>query len=88
MPIAQWRFKGEDETVRHLGPTAQDFRAAFGLGYNDKTIALVDTEGVALAAIQGLHQIVQEKDSEIAQLRVWKEQLEQKLQVIEAKLGM
>jgi hypothetical protein len=65
MPIAQWRWKGEAETVRHVGPTAQDFRAAFGLGYDDKTITLVDSEGVALAAIQGLNQIVQEKDAMI-----------------------
>ncbi len=80
MPITQWRWKGEAETVRHVGPTAQDFRAAFGLGYDDKTITLVDTEGVALAAIQGLNakleeriadkerQIV-EQQSEIAELR-------------------
>jgi hypothetical protein len=34
---------------------AQDFRAAFGLGENDTTIATVDADGVALAAIQGLN---------------------------------
>ena len=57
----------------------------------DKTIATIDESGVALAAIQGLNakleaQVV-EKDSEIAQLKAWKETLEQKLQAIEAKLS-
>jgi hypothetical protein len=69
MPITQWRWKGEAETVRHVGPTAQDFRAAFGLGYDDKTITLVDTEGIALAAIQGLYAELKERDATIAELR-------------------
>jgi hypothetical protein len=64
MPIARWRWKGEAETVRHIGPTAQDFRAAFELGYDDKTIALVDSEGVALAAIKGLNAKLEERLAE------------------------
>ena len=48
---------------------AQDFRAAFGLGIDDKSIAMTDVSGVALAAIQALHQLVREKDREIADLR-------------------
>ena len=46
--------KADDGAVRHIGPVAQDFRAAFDLGADDKTIATVDADGVALAAIQGL----------------------------------
>ena len=55
LPITRWNFK-EDKASEHLGPMAQDFRAAFGLGLDDKHIATVDEEGVALAAIQGLNQ--------------------------------
>ncbi len=54
LPISRWNFKGEAETP-HLGPMAQDFHAAFGLGTDDKHIATVDADGVALAAIQGLN---------------------------------
>ena len=54
--------------VRRLGPVAQDFHAAFGLGSDDKSISTVDASGVALAAIQGLHQLLQEKDVRIATL--------------------
>ena len=51
LPVSRWNYK-EDKTQQHLGPMAQDFRAAFGLGPNDTSIATVDADGVALAAIQ------------------------------------
>ena len=47
---------------------AQDFHAAFGLGSSDTTITTIDTEGVALAAIQGLDQKLEEKEARIATL--------------------
>ncbi len=68
MPLLSWNFKGADPTIRSLGPTAQDFYAAFGFGRDDKTVASINLEGVALAAIQGLHQLVQEKDARIVAL--------------------
>jgi hypothetical protein len=72
LPLQSWNYR-EDSTTRHLGPMAQDFHAAFGVGADDKHIATVDAEGVALAAIQGLNQkleqTVKEKDAEIQTLR-------------------
>jgi trimeric autotransporter adhesin len=68
LPVSNWRFKAAPEAM-HVGPMAQDFMAAFHLGTDDKTISAMDEGGVALAAIQGLAQIVQEKDAEIANLR-------------------
>jgi len=62
LPIAEWSFK-QDAGTRHVGPMAQDFRAAFGLGTDDKHIATVDADGVALAAIQGLNQKLEEKNA-------------------------
>jgi molecular chaperone GrpE (heat shock protein) len=44
---------------------AQDFHAAFGLGTDDKHIATVDADGVALAAIQALNQKVEEQRQEL-----------------------
>jgi Chaperone of endosialidase len=52
LPIERWSYKGEP--VRHLGPMAQDFAAAFGLGADDRHIFPLDAAGVALAAIQEL----------------------------------
>ncbi len=64
MPISRWNFISDPATA-HLGPMAQDFHAAFGLGMDDKHIATVDEEGVALAAIQGLSEKVEEKNARI-----------------------
>ena len=75
MPISEWNFK-KGETSRHLGPMAQDFKAAFNLGMDDKHIATVDEGGVALAAIQGLDQELKEKDAEIRDLKERLEKLE------------
>ena len=59
LPISSWNYK-DDASSRHLGPMAQDFHAAFGVGPDDRHIATVDADGVALAAIQGLNQKLEE----------------------------
>ena len=69
LPITSWQYKDEDAAVRHLGPMAQDFRAAFELGMDDKSIATIDSSGVALAAIQGLNAQVQAQREQIAALQ-------------------
>ncbi|MDM8536889.1 tail fiber domain-containing protein [Desulfobacterales bacterium HSG17] len=69
IPIETWNFKNNDESIRHMGPMAQDFSAAFGLGKDDKTIATVDADGVALAAIQGLYDMLKEQQAEIEELK-------------------
>ena len=68
IPVATWNYKSEDPSIRHIGPVAQDFYAAFGVGEDDKHIATIDADGVALAAIQGLYRVVQEQDARIAGL--------------------
>ena len=57
LPMTEWNYKDEAADKKHIGPMAQDFHAAFGLdGADDKHISVVDEGGVALAAIQGLNQ--------------------------------
>jgi hypothetical protein len=79
LPISEWNRKGDKESARHLGPMAQDFHEAFGLGKDERHLATMDTSGVALAAIQGLYQIVQQKDAEIEDLKAKLAQIEQVL---------
>jgi Chaperone of endosialidase len=67
LPISTWVYTNAPR-IRHIGPVAQDFAAAFAVGEDDKHIATVDADGVAFAAIQGLHQLVQEKDARIQNL--------------------
>ena len=81
LPISSWTYKS-DATTRHIGPMAQDFYAAFNVGPDDKHIATVDADGVVLAAIQGLNQIVQEKDTELQTLKQRLAALEELVQSI------
>jgi hypothetical protein len=73
VPIQTWNLKTQDPAIRHVGPMAQDFYAAFGVGEDDKHINTVDADGVALAAIQGLCRLLQERTAEIVALRAEKD---------------
>jgi hypothetical protein len=55
LPISSWRYRTERSGALHVGPMAQDFHAAFGLGDSDRSIGVLDASGVALASIQGLN---------------------------------
>src|SRR5215467_3362364 len=66
--LHNWKMKAEPAGRKHIGPMAQDFYAAFGLGDNDRYIGQGDAQGVALAAIKGLYEVVQQKDAKIATL--------------------
>lgn len=83
VPILTWNYKAEETSVRHMGPTAQDFYAAFGLGQDDKHIGALDANGVALAAIQALYKLSQDKDKEITQLRQQVDELRARLARLE-----
>jgi Flp pilus assembly pilin Flp len=68
LPIQTWNYLSQGPSVRHIGPMAQDFQAAFGVGEDDTHINMVDASGVALAAIQGLYQLVQEQEMQLTVL--------------------
>jgi trimeric autotransporter adhesin len=59
IPISPWKYIDDADNIQHLGPMAQDFHAAFGLGASERHIATLDADGVALAAIQGVYLLVQ-----------------------------
>ena len=79
MPI--WSYKGT--SARHVGPMAEDFHQAFGLGEDARHIAPADKAGVALLAVQGLNQLVQEKDQQLAALEAKNDRLEARLAQLE-----
>jgi len=68
LPIQTYNLKTQDPSIRNIGPMAQDFAAAFQVGEDDKHITTIDADGVALAAIQGLNEVVKEKDARISAL--------------------
>jgi hypothetical protein len=53
LPVTRWEYK-DSRGEAHIGPMAQDFYAAFGLGGTELGISTIDTAGVALVAIQAL----------------------------------
>ncbi len=83
LPITRWNYK-DDPSAEHLGPVAQDFQAAFGLGSDDKSITTVDADGVALTAIQGLNSKVEAKDDEIRRLI---QQQQEQIEVLRAEIA-
>jgi hypothetical protein len=87
LPIQTWNYKSESRDVRHIGPMAQNFRAAFGLGESDNTLNTVDAQGVALAAIQGLYEMVQEKDRKIKEQSGQIEQLANRVLQLERRVS-
>jgi hypothetical protein len=83
LPITEWNYKTDNRAVQHIGPMAQDFQAAFRLSADDKHISVVDEGGVALAAIQGLNQKLNEKDAEIQKLQSQNDSLANRLNDLE-----
>lgn len=86
LPISTWAYTNSPGQ-RHLGPMAQDFHAAFGLGMDDKHIATVDADGVALAAIQGLNQKLEQKQKEIVELKQTVQELKDLVQAMNHQLN-
>ena len=79
LPVYRWNYRAEPDSLTHIGPTAQDFEAAFGLGGDGRSISTIDPSGIALAAIQELNRRTSEladvskrldaKQSQVDQLR-------------------
>ncbi len=87
LPITQWSFK-EEPGIRHIGPMAQDFHSAFGLGPNATSIATVDEVGVALAAIQALAKEKEALKEQVSELEGENRALREEMDAIKKKLGM
>jgi hypothetical protein len=86
IPVETWNYKTQDESIRHIGPMAQDFYSAFKVGEDEKSITTIDADGVALAAIQGLHSIVEEQKAVIAEQQATIDDLKARLEALEAKI--
>jgi hypothetical protein len=68
MNVSRWEYNSEED-AKHMGPMAEEFYEAFGLGPDDQHITGIDADGVAFAAIQGLADRLEEKDGQIAELK-------------------
>jgi hypothetical protein len=91
IPILEWNYISQDASIRHVGPMAQDFRAAFGLGEDERHINTLDPDGISLKAIQALdartqatRQDVERLTEENAALRRTLEALRQEIDALKA----
>ena len=69
LPISTWNYKSDPPSVRHLGPMAQDFAAAFGLGGDDRVINLLDANGVLMVAVQALYRRLIAVETELKEFK-------------------
>ena len=83
VPLQEWRYNHDSPSVRHFGPFSEDFYAAFGLGASATGISALDASGVTMAAVQGLYEIVREKEVTIETLRSQNDDLERRLIALE-----
>ncbi|MFL5539029.1 MAG: tail fiber domain-containing protein [Longimicrobiaceae bacterium] len=87
IPVNTWNYVAEGRQVRHLGPFAEDFRAGFGLGVDDRSIGLLDIAGVNFAGIKALEERtrqLQASQAEVERLRQQVQSLEARMQALEA----
>jgi hypothetical protein len=87
IPMTTWNMKTQDAGIRHIGPMAQEFYAAFGFGEKETHIGSSDADGVSLAAIQGLYRLLKQRDAETRKLRVAIERLELRLIAVEGSMN-
>jgi len=80
MPVDSWNYKTQNKNITHIGPYAQDFNKAYGLGDGKLSISTIDSNGIALVSVQALaerNKILNQKNKE----------LEHKMNSLEARLS-
>lgn len=87
MPVREWSYKAQDAAIRHMGPTAQDFHAAFGLGEDPLRIGTMDADGVILASVKALENRTRIAGEERAALLAEIERLKAENSALDARLA-
>jgi trimeric autotransporter adhesin len=86
LPVTTWNYKVEGKQIEHIGPVAQDFQATFKYGGDEKSISTSDASGVAFAAIQGLYEMLREKDTRLHEQDTQLKELQKELKAVKDQL--
>ncbi|HST59685.1 MAG TPA: tail fiber domain-containing protein [Longimicrobium sp.] len=86
IPVNTWSYTSEGAQVKHMGPFAEDFRAAFGLGTDDTSIGLLDIDGVNFAGVQALDARTEGHADRIQALEAAVAERDARIQALETRL--
>ncbi len=86
LAITQWNYKNSGDKATHIGPTAQEFYSAFGVGNDSLSISTIDPSGIALAAIKELSRRSRELDQKVERIAELETQINE-LKAIVTKLA-
>ncbi|MEM9293988.1 MAG: tail fiber domain-containing protein [Acidobacteriota bacterium] len=86
LPITRWNYIDQGAEIEHLGPMAQDFYGAFGVGPDDKHIPTRDAASVALVGVQALHDQLRDRDDQIEALKAANAALLERLEALERRM--
>jgi hypothetical protein len=87
MPVSEWRYKSDPAASRHIGPVAEDFHTAFGLGAEGIGLNVGDVAGVTIAAVQGLWTELKEQEKTLAELNDVVKEQRQLIEELRAELA-
>lgn len=85
MPVTAWKYKG-NPARSFVGPMAQDFHSAFGLGSDDKVIGTIDADGVLFSAMKGLIEELKARDTRIDELEVQNGEMRESIKQLNERL--
>jgi hypothetical protein len=84
IPVTRWNYKNSDTSIKYIGPYAQDFYAAFGLGGSDSLgINTISMDGVNMLAVKALI----DRTEELQEMEEKVEESEAKLEKQEAEIA-
>jgi len=86
VPVSSWNYIAQGHEIRHIGPMAQDWEAAFGLSGDSTTINTGDMDGVTLAGVQALDTRTSAHTKRIDTLEQRNRELEGSHAVLEARI--
>jgi hypothetical protein len=86
LQVSTWNYIAEGQQSRHIGPMAEDFYKAFGLGTSERSIGIQDLASVSLAGVKALEERTTDLATENAELKAKLSTVEEQLKQQQAQI--